>query len=168
LSYLYFLSAEEKTALQTEPWTFSVRLRVVDAPDSPDPSIGVRITDGNERWQANFGAEDEGDPRVVLLDENVSSIDIGSFDGSGYHLYEWKRAAGGGPVDFYVDGVEVYSDWVGWEYTLGYVGWGSGASATSGHANYNLVKVEIVPEPASAILLAMGLLGMLCVTWRKR
>jgi len=170
LSYLYFLSPEETTSLQEEAWTFSVHMRVVNVPDSLDSGISVRITDGQERWQASFGSEADGDPRVALLDENMSTIDIGTFDdyGPGYHLYEWKRAAGGGPVDFYVDGEEVYSDWTGFEYTLGYCGWGSGSRAATGNANYNLVKLEIVPEPASVVLLAMGLLCMSCVSRRKQ
>ena len=74
-----------------------------------------------------------------------------------------------GTADLFVDGVEKVSNFAGRDnssYDLNRILWGANGSASTGHANYNLIELEILPEPASLAILAAG--GLLVLRRRRR
>jgi hypothetical protein len=149
-------------------WVLSIQLRVVDAPDSPDTSVFAAYRYDNTDYHLAFGAEADGDPIVRLLTaSNDTGIDYTlQNSGGGYHLYQLVYDPVASSADLFVDGVERLSDYTGYSLsTSPVVLWGGGASTSTGHGNYNSVQLDVIPEPASPILMIAG--GLLLARGRR-
>ncbi len=171
IGYEATLSRRQQEAALTEGWVLRAKLRIVDAPDAADSSVFVDFAynhpDYDKKWfYMKLGAEADGDPIISLYD--LSDLVLAGA-GGGYHLYEFVYDPDTGTADLFVDGVEKVSNFAGRDnsgYDLNRILWGANGSASTGHANYNLIELEILPEPGALAFLAVG--AALALARRRR
>ena len=163
-SYALVVTSEQATSFLTSGWKLSVRVRVVEAPDTLDSAVASWMQLGSRQWLMDFGSEDNGDQTVLAGSTSSTYSSVGA--GNVYHLYEMIYDPVDQSADIFVDGVERISGYTGVESQPGnIIGWGSGSSYGIGSGNWNMVAVEIVPEPATLSMLALG--GLALVRRRK-
>jgi len=163
--YRFVPSAAVISAVLSGGWKLSAQLRVVNAPENPDRASFVDFIDGATRWRMDFGADTSGDPIVLLqdgVDENGNDTGtpftlVGG--GNGYHLYQLIYDPASATVDLFVDGSERVSNFAGMTTAITRIAFGAGQEAQTGNVNFNLV--QLIPEPATLSLLALGGLAMM-------
>ena len=113
---------------------------------------------GQKSWQLHLGAQDDGDPMIGFYD--IGDVCTLENAGSSYHLYEMIYDPTSNSANVYVDGIECFRGYEGfqWQVVDPYFGWGS--SSSFGNANYNMVRLEIIPEPTTMALLVFGSIGL--------
>ena len=150
-------------------WTFKENLRIVNTPDDPSGSVWTVVSMPTQLSQLGnlpiktsffmyFGAEANGDPIVGFQGTQLGMtfVDLNGL-GGGYHLYELSFNPSTKTTDFYVDGSIVVSDLAGRLGTNSLIDWGVYPTDTDvGQGNYNLIQLDVVPEPATVVLLAIG------------
>lgn len=171
LYYRDFTSGE-KADLIANDWTAQMRMRNPNTSDSAGGAVALDVNLGNgaKRFYVYFGTQADGNPTWDLAGNdslgNDLSLQARTGLGGGYHLYEFRYDAATQTADFYVDGTIAVADMPGVSgngWGLGRVQWGSGSGGDTGQGNYNLVTLSlgVVPEPASASLLAVGALSLI-------
>lgn len=152
------------SSLVANNWTLAVHMRVV----SPGNSgyFNAVVDQGASAYYLYFGAAPNGNQLVTI--NNYQSI---SLPGGGiYHKYELEFDSQTGLASLWIDGVERISSISGLgnypppQNPQGGWAWGGGTQFPSvSQANWNLVSLEVIPEPASFCLLGLGcgiLLGL--------
>ncbi|MFC2172754.1 hypothetical protein ACFLU6_08995 [Acidobacteriota bacterium] len=125
-------------------WTLSVKVRIVDMPDSVDTIFAQYwVHRTNIDYAMAFGSDNDGDPIVQVRERSYTLEGLGST----YHLYELKYDPEQRNADLFIDGVERISDCPG-RYRLDdnrfdRIAFGAGDSRNTGHGNFAEVKFEI-------------------------
>ncbi len=130
-------------------WILRVNLRVVDTPDDVDPSILAEYNDGSRRFLLLFGSDNSGDPVVQLVDGVSTNTHTVTGGGNQFNLYELVFVPSTGRVSLFVNNQATsITDQPGIDAgsVPARINWGSGSSATTGHAYYNLVEWEIARD----------------------
>jgi hypothetical protein len=137
-------------------WMLSVNLRVVE--DSlAEPVFGVTVDSGQYRFGMTFGSAANGDPIVVAGSSSTSLVLVLQGAGSTYHNYQLAYDAGLGTAQFWVDGVEHLGNIAGAQgFSPAVLIECSHQNPAALQANWNLVSVEIIPEPSTMALVVMG------------
>ena len=153
--YESIISAAEQSAATANGWILSGRIRTVDLVG--DGFVFFGFMDGVEAYGLGFG-ESGGGP-VLHLGGTSTSIDVSDLD-AGYHLYQLVYDPLDGNADVLIDGILKFSDFAGvggpfFDWFDPSVRFGSGGSLSTGQGNYNLVELNIVPEPSSLCLLGI-------------
>jgi hypothetical protein len=144
-------------------------MRMVDSSDALDFSVHGQVSDGDWAYTMLFGTDDQGNAIVDLFDTggigNNSHVIPG---GSDYHTYVMEYDPLTDTVDLFVDDQLVEADYAG-RSAAGYnrITFGSNQTSSGGHAHYEFVQFEIIPEPSTLVLLALGLLVGLGGTRRR-
>lgn len=136
------------------------------------------VANTGDGWGAAIDVEDNvGGVGVLLYPDKIdcykgdwsSSTSISGLS-TGYHTLRIAVAPAGTSANFYIDGaitpnatVNLVAD-AGRRLVFGDISGGG-----SGRVNFDYVNVNApVPEPSAIIMLAIGLLGLVCYAWRKR
>jgi hypothetical protein len=161
--YKTAFSDEEKAKANANGWRYTMTMRVVDDSDALDFSIHGQVADGDWAYTLLFGSDDQGNAIVDLHDTGPNG-GVGNNThvipgGSVYHEYVMEYDPLTDTVDLIVDGQLVEADYAG-RALSGYnrITFGSNQGSSAGHAHYEFVQFEIIPEPSTLVLLALGLL----------
>ena len=139
----------EMTQALADGWTLRARIRVVNAPDALDYSVGVEVATGDRRFALFLSADSAGNPSALLWDGSGTSGSSVALTGSGYHVYEMVYDPTTQTVDLYLDDTTTpaISGYAGFTFALPpRVIWGSNHSAGTGWGNYNLVRWSIAND----------------------
>jgi hypothetical protein len=171
--YTALVPANEWGADMGLGWTFSANLRIVSNVDFNravftliswvyrDPNgIGGSPVD---QVELDFAPQPNGDPSVKIYGIQgpipLNYTLVGG--GSGYHLYQLQLDPTTNTLSFLVDGIDRFTG-LQPRQTGGNPGVVFGCEPTmgDGQGNYNLVQLDIVPEPSTLVLL-VGAVGLL-------
>lgn len=172
--YVRQLTPTEIASTETNSWRLSTRLRVAaideDQP-SPNDTILVSYSAPSFGFHFVFGQETDGSPLVGLItggNLQMHLVDLDDLD-NGYHLYEILFDPTDGKADFFVDGSLRFSDYEGSPAGgIGIVQFGSSNGGFDGQGNYNLVQLEVVPEPSTWVMMGIGVAALFTVSFRRQ
>jgi hypothetical protein len=156
------------TYLWALDWTLSVTLRIV-ADSIASLSFSTSVDTGQNYFLTQFGSDPNGNPSVRVTGSSLSPLMILPDASSGYHNYQLRYSAAAGSASLWVDGVNVLGNIMGGAGFSPTLRFGGGYQNPADiQANWNLVSLEIVPEPSSLAVLILG--GGLVAThlFRKR
>lgn len=166
--YTMFPTPADLTAGSTLGWKLSANVRVPTSNMGATAAMTVSFGDATTRWAMDLGSDADGDPRVRLNWGGGGPLYTLEGAGSGsYHLFELVYNPVSDNADLFIDGVERISDWAGeaaGNFDLSRVVFGDRVS-NAGHARYNLVRWESVPEPGTG-LVAIG--SIMLFSMRRR
>lgn len=169
--YYQLLTLQQTGAGLSAGWQATIRVRMPELADTMEGSVSFSYSTENWRWQLNFGSDNLGSQTVLARTDDVYppmgvSVVAG---GAGYHLYEIVFDPEFNSADVFIDGAERITDWHGFElFRDPYISFGSMASSDIGQGNYNLVRFEILPEPATVAFVGAGLVGIVARARKKR
>jgi hypothetical protein len=176
LGVRYDLDAAEIAEALTEGWRLTARMKVSEASYGVWNSgryvpLKLGFYTQTTVYQVNFHTDGGDlvlsipDPASKTFDEADSHTLTG---GAGdYHWVQIHDADADGQTDVLLNGVEVLSDYPGGPVNLtsGIVyfgdGVGWGGAAAEGDAAFAYVEFEVLPEPATLVVLALGGLAVL-------
>ena len=164
------LTAQDISNATTLGWKLSARLRVVEVADPSDyTSVHVVLDFGESIFAMGFNHEDDGSPLINVGGEDTPIVvDLDDLD-DGYHLYELAFDPAWDEVRLFVNG-EVRASGISADESFDVestISVGSTHTFGTGHAHYNLVKFEIVPEPSSPVSTFLGVVGLSSLGRRK-
>jgi hypothetical protein len=137
-------------------WMLSVNLRGVEDGLSRF-AFSAGVDSGQYRFGLFFGSAANGDPIVAVSGASLSPALVLQGAGSTYHNYQLAYDAGLGTAQLWVDGVERFGDIAGAQGFSPTVTFGGNSQNPAAlQANWNLVSVEIIPEPSSMVLFVFG------------
>jgi hypothetical protein len=160
----YYCSIENLTGLD---WELTGTLRIV----SSNPVVfNLNLTTGSEYYNLRFGSKANGDPQVVVVGSSTSPVFTLNNAGSTYNTYQLLYDAASDTADLYINGAEQLENIAGGTYSefplSPSLGFGGGNQGPTSQANWNMVSLEIVPEPSAISLLFLG--GGFLIYVRKR
>lgn len=163
LRYKYALGSEDLAGYQ-QGWKLTACVRVVDDGQAANAGVHVRLEDAaNGLWGMSIGSEADGDPILAFVWGDTYTLEG---YGSGYHLYELINQNADNSAELWVDGNRiVYDLQARGTRTQTAIMWGSLTGGGTGDGRYNTISLEVVPEPATAVLLVAGGIG--CFLRRK-
>jgi hypothetical protein len=136
------------------------RLRVVNPSTLPDGVVAVEFLTSSIAFLLSIGSEADGDPILWLQNDSGATALTAQGAGGGYHLYELIYDPATQLADVRLDGQHL-ADYPGFHPVILAINppprdvrWGSISGDGTGAANYNLVQMELVPEPTALALLA--------------
>jgi hypothetical protein len=135
-------------SLTGQDWLLTVTLRVVTT-NLGVGAFDVVINTGSSFFGLGFGSDAYG---------NQTTYGITNGGGSIYNTYELLYNSTSDTASLWINGVEQRSAIQG-QYSSGQasLGWGGGSQGpASFQCNWNLVSLQITPEPSSAAVLLLG------------
>jgi hypothetical protein len=164
--YCVPLSIQEIADALRLGWKLSTRLRIVKVPERLNfTPVQVLVGNGkSSHFGMAFHMESDGSPLINVGSEHEPElVDLDDLD-SGYHLYELEFDPSTNQSHLLVDGTLRASNidaFPGYLFSNESVCFGSSFAGGQGHANYSLVKYEIVPEPSSLLLISVATFQLL-------
>ena len=159
LLYRRALSGGELNDAITQGWALTSQARLVQAAEG---GLTLRFASGSAIYDLYmWGNPADADPTISLLGDTRTVTLQGG--GGAYHLFRMADEDADGLADIFIDGQLVFPDYPGMTSAYGAeVQFGDFFShSQDGHALYAQVGFEIVPEPATALLLgAAGLVAL--------
>ena len=150
--YRVSFTTQEISDAASMGWRLSARLRIVHIADELDFTAAQIVigTGGSGNFAMGFNHEDHGSPLVNVGSEREPIVvDLDDLD-DGYHLYEMVFNPSMNEAELFVDGALRASNIQASTYydrSFSFsVTFGSTFTAGTGHANYNLVKYEIMSD----------------------
>ncbi|MCF7837421.1 MAG: PEP-CTERM sorting domain-containing protein [Candidatus Marinimicrobia bacterium] len=155
-AYNYIPTAADYTALEAG-FKVSVNVRIPTADVPLDFQPVVEYAGNNLRYYIVFGSNASGEQMIQVNTANTA----GSYTVSGgtindFALTELVYDPVAGNADLFVNGTERISNINPISSTLKRFYWGSNAPGASGAGHFNLVSLEVVPEPTSFILVLLA------------
>ena len=146
----------------SQGFTERARLRVTNPSTPTRGSVALGFMTTVLAFVIDIGSEADSDPVLRLQNDSGTTTITAQGAGGGYHLYELIYSPVTQLADLRFDGQHL-ADYAGYHpvivaaipFNPSQVLWGSMSSNGTGAANYNLIQMEIVPEPATAALLAV-------------
>jgi len=154
--YYYGLTPQQRAESAGAGWILSADLRITTTNSFPLFNLILEGYGGS--YGLDFGSDSNGDQYVIY---GSGRTDRATLPGSNYSNYQLIYNASADMVSLWVDGVE-YANNIFTNQHETYlidVQWGSGYNV--GHndlANWNLVSLEITPEPSTMALFGLGAL----------
>ena len=167
LLYRKELTSQQQSLANSLGWKLTASLRVVDFPtelalpySSLENSIHINYQagSGGKNVALSFGSGPEDSPECTF--SVIEGIRISTYE-IGYHLFEVEYVpvtSSYGQLAFAVDGYPRFHSSHASHNGTGsaFLEWGANGPETTGQGNWNLVQFEIVPEPATLLLLGLG------------
>jgi hypothetical protein len=155
-SVSYYCSIENLTGLD---WELTGTIRIVSSNTIPGV-FNLYLSTGLEQFEVKIGSDANGNPIVAALGSSLSPVYVLNNAGSTYNTYQLLYDAASDTADLYINGVEQMEDIVGDTYfefpPQPQLSWGGGNQGPTSQANWNMVSLEIVPEPLAIFLLFLG------------
>jgi len=156
-SVSYYSSIEDLTGLN---WELTGTLRIINSPNQQGGGFDIDLMTSSEQYELVFGSIANGDPYVIAVGSSTSPVYVLNNAGSTYNTYQLLYDAASDSADLYINGVEQMEDIVGDTYfefpPQPQLSWGGGNQGSTSQANWNMVSLEIVPEPLAIFLLFLG------------
>jgi hypothetical protein len=131
-------------------WIFTVVLRVVTPASTP--TFGAGCTTGTQGFHIGFGSDANGN-QIVSVGNNSFSIAGGSV----YNTYQLIYSSQSDMASLWANGNELISGISGSFASIGTVGFQGGSQGSGNYqANWNLLSLQITPEPSTWSLLLLG------------
>ena len=149
-------------------WELSIVMRVVTT-NVQAGRFSATFDTGSEGFLFEFGSLTNGDPELELAGASYSPVYILNGAGSTYNTYQLLYDAASDTASLWINGAEQLGDIVGYGTShQPLLSWGGGYQGPGSiQANWNLVSLEVIPEPSSLCLLGLG--GLVCALFfRKR
>lgn len=153
-------------------WVLSITLRIVTP--GVEPRTGkfqVEIVTGGTYFDMWLGSDANGNPMVQATSHtNQTPIITLSGAGSTYNEFQLAYNQAAHTADLWVNGTVEFSGLQARSYPSSpMLWWGGGYQGAAAYqANWNLVSVQIVPEPSISLLLTWGSLFLAARLHRSR
>lgn len=163
--YRYGIPVARQREIDQSGWVYRARIRVVAGEAVPDGGVWLETSSIRQRFMLALGRQADGDPVIRLM----SAVGPGVFEGTpialeglgdGFHLYELTYDPVTATARVQVDGVTYADGYAGARGNLGAAFWGVGIQTANANADFGLVELVALPEPATAGLLAVGMLAL--------
>ena len=168
-NYEYSLTTQQQASL-ANGWVFSVNARVATLNANPNYFGAVLLGTASNDVLLYFGSTASGDPLANLnYGPELEITNSFTLAGAGmtYNLYQFIYDSSSDMLSFWINGSE-YATNVPAPAGLSDVIWQGGGSPQYTLVNWNLVSLEIVPEPSAVSLLFLGSGALVCLRLRRR
>ena len=138
--------------VSSENWTLSVTVRVL--PTGTVPKIFFANVDtGSSQYGLGFGSDINGDQIV-----GIGSTNFTLYGGSTYNNYQLIYSSDTGTASLWINGTEELTGIVPQpDSSPASLEWGENDfQAPSQQANWNLISLEVTPEPSTVSLIILG------------
>jgi hypothetical protein len=148
IDYMYSLTPQQQSETIGVDWILSFNLQSLESGSGANAFVELNS------FGVFVGSETNGDPFVDGTRSNPVFVLNGS--GDGYHNYQLVYTATTGDVALWIDGVEQISNFFPEPATgISQVEFGEGQIGPASD-NWNLVSLEVVPEPSAISLIFLG------------
>ncbi len=161
--YAHTLAPSELTDATTLGWRMSATLRLPTADQSVDEGVSFDFGVTNQIYRVIFGTSAGGDT-IVAPGRTADNPTQTTITGLDYHTYSLTYDPNTDKVAFAIDGVVEDADVSAFTPNIpgnGRARFGALGSGSTGVGNWHSVTFEIIPEPASMALMALGACAML-------
>jgi hypothetical protein len=169
--YQYDTTSQEQAELLSAGWIFSINARVATS-NAPLGQFGYfdAVLWGSPASIAVliFGSTTNGDPIVKLKCGSASDTITLTGAGSTYNLYQLQYDVTADTASLWIDGVDYLSNIALTNQNIVTVAWEGGGSPAYERVNWNLVSLEITPEPSTMALFGLGALIVATRCFRGR
>lgn len=166
-SYSYDPSPAEHDALALNGWKLSANIRVPNANETVDyqPFVEYSSDDESLRYFLNFGSNSSGQ-QIVAVNDTTADHTVLTSTTSSFVLYELVYDPVADTADLFINGDEEISNILHAGGSNDRVMFAGANRNGSGEGHWNLVRLEVLPEPASAVLMLLG--GAVLMGGRKQ
>jgi hypothetical protein len=157
--YQYAPTSQEQAELSSAGWTYSINARIATS-NAPLGQLGYfdAVLWGSPAAIAVlfFGSTTNGDPVVRLKCGSISDTITLTGAGSTYNLYQLQYDVSVDTASLWINGVDYLSNIPLTNQNIVTVAWEGGGSPAYERVNWNLVSLEITPEPSTVALFGLG------------
>ena len=169
--YQHDTTSQEQAGLSSAGWIFSINARVATS-NAPLGQLGYfdAVLWGSPAAIAVlfFGSTTNGDPIVRLKYGSISDTITLTGAGSTYNLYQLQYDVSMDTASLWINGVDYLSNIPLTNQNIVTVAWEGGGSPAYERVNWNLVSLEITPEPSTMTLFGLGALILAARRFRRR
>ena len=169
--YQYDTTSQQQAELSSAGWTYSINARIAtsNAPLGQFEYFDA-ILWGSQVSIAEliFGSATNGDPIVRLNCGSISDTITLTGAGSTYNLYQLQYDVSVDTASLWINGVDYLSNIPLTNQNIVTVAWEGGGSPTYERVNWNLVSLEITPEPSTVALFGLGAFIVAARRFRER
>jgi hypothetical protein len=156
--YQYDTTPQEQAELSAAGWIYSIDARIA----TPNATLGqlgyfdASMVGSQESVGLFFGSTAIGDPIVELKYGSISDTINLTGAGSSYNLYQLIYDVPAATASLWINGVDYLNNIPLPNQNILYVVWEGGGSPQYERVNWNLVSLEITPEPGTVALVFLG------------
>ena len=158
-AYQYNTTSQEQADLSSAGWTYSINARIATS----NALLGQLGYFDAVLWGSPaaiavlfFGSATNGDPIVRLKCGSISDTITLTAVGSTYNLYQLQYDVSMDTPSLWINGVDYLSNIPLTNQNVVTVAWEGGGSPAYERVNWNLVSLEITPEPSTVALFGLG------------